>query len=87
MNPQPLEPQSSALPVELHPPLTGQKQYNASTPIISILYKCPIACLNAPGPTRTGGLLLRRQLLYPAELQAQFQVFFKAHSFPFLGPF
>jgi hypothetical protein len=39
----------------------------------------------APGPTRTGGLLLRRQLLYPAELQAQLCFIFKAQSPPLLG--
>ncbi len=44
-NPQQLEPQSSALTIELRPPYT-------------------------PGEIRTPGPLLRRQLLYPTELQA-----------------
>ncbi len=29
--------------------------------------------IGTPGPTRTGGLLLRRQLLYPTELQAHIE--------------
>ena len=62
-NPRHLEPQSSALPTELHPPFIFIKR----TMIISA------ACLLATGTPRgirTPGLLLRRQLLYPAELLA-----------------
>ncbi len=50
-NPRQPEPQSGALPTELHPPYFG-----------------------APKGTRTPGPLLRRQLLYPAELWAQISV-------------
>ena len=63
-NPRHLEPQSSALPTELHPPFI----YIKRTMIICA------ACLLATGTPRgirTPGLLLRRQLLYPAELLTQ----------------
>jgi hypothetical protein len=56
-NPRHPEPQSGALPTELIPP------YNAWSPFDA----------GAPGGTRTPGLLLRRQLLYPAELLAHIQ--------------
>ena len=54
-NPRHPEPQSGALPTELIPPYTFQ----------SFCFDA-----GAPGGTRTPGLLLRRQLLYPAELLA-----------------
>ena len=58
-NPQHLEPQSSALPIELHPPHIKTVQADAAQRA------------GTPGGTRTPGPLLRRQLLYPAELLAQ----------------
>ena len=57
-NPRHPEPQSGALPTELIPPYTFQ----------SFCFDA-----GAPGGTRTPGLLLRRQLLYPAELLAHIQ--------------
>ena len=53
-NPRHPEPQSGALPTELIPPYCTRVGSGAG----------------APGGTRTPGLLLRRQLLYPAELLA-----------------
>ena len=57
-NPRHPEPQSGALPTELIPPYAFQSLYFDA---------------GAPGGTRTPGLLLRRQLLYPAELLAHIQ--------------
>ena len=58
-NPRHPEPQSGALPTELIPPYTFQ----------SFCFDA-----GAPGGTRTPGLLLRRQLLYPTELLAHKKV-------------
>ena len=58
LEPSTPEPQSGALPTELIPPYTFQ----------SFCFDA-----GAPGGTRTPGLLLRRQLLYPAELLAHIQ--------------
>ena len=61
-NPRHPEPQSGALPTELIPPN-------------DILYKTPRGgcTLGTPRGIRTPDLLLRRQLLYPAELLAHIQ--------------
>ena len=59
-NPRHPEPQSGALPTELIPPHVTLS---------------PLKAPGAPGGTRTPGLLLRRQLLYPAELLAQICAF------------
>ena len=62
-NPRHPEPQSGALPTELIPPHVTLSPFKAP---------------GAPGGTRTPGLLLRRQLLYPAELLARIPTFAKA---------
>ena len=54
-----LEPTTSALSIELHPPHIKTDQADAAQRA------------GTPGGTRTPGPLLRRQLLYPAELLAQ----------------
>ena len=61
-NPRHPEPQSGALPTELIPPYCTRVGSGAG----------------APGGTRTPGLLLRRQLLYPAELLAHISAFAEA---------
>lgn len=76
-NPQQLEPQSSALTIELRSPyknyyLVKQNLSFQSTYVQAEQHSFPATRMNgAPDRIRTCGLLLRRQLLYPAELQAQ----------------
>lgn len=60
LNPQPLGPQPSALPIELRPPMTHYYQIPLWASMNAIAY--------ADGRTRTSNLLLRRELLYPIKL-------------------
>ena len=70
-NPRHPEPQSGALPTELIPPYA----------FLSLSFDA-----GAPGGTRTPGLLLRRQLLYPAELLAHIQDPRKMERVKGIGP-
>ncbi len=66
-NPRHPEPQSGALPTELIPPYQFLRREGGQTAAPNLL---PPSGVGTPRGTRTPDLLLRRQLLYPAELLA-----------------
>lgn len=70
-NPQPQEPQSCALPIELRPPELHCFYFDFSTvsttfPLSRVLL---LLGFSTPGGNRTPDLRLRRPLLYPTELR------------------
>ena len=66
-NPRHPEPQSGALPTELIPPDQFLRREGGQTAAPNLL---PPSGVGTPRGIRTPDLLLRRQLLYPAELKA-----------------
>ena len=66
-NPRHPEPQSGALPTELIPPYQFLRREGGQTAAPNLL---PPSGVGTPRGIRTPDLLLRRQLLYPAELLA-----------------
>ena len=66
-NPRHPEPQSGALPTELIPPYQFLRREGGQTAAPCLL---PPSGVGTPRGIRTPDLLLRRQLLYPAELLA-----------------